>query len=162
MLFFTSKAYNNELGIAYFAVGDYDNAFKIFDENLKNIKDKNNNLTINSLNNIGSTSFAKKNVLEALDTFYEVLEVQRSWFIQNFSSQLQPNKIEDDMLDMKSSLRAISYTLNNLAYVYAYMRDASTSSFFLETAVTINNTLHDSSSSLTEDSSSYSCDLLFV
>ncbi len=52
---------------------------------------------------------------------------------------------------MKAALGTISHTLHNLAYVYAYIEDESMSSYLLETAVTINKALKDSSKEECED-----------
>lgn len=138
----------NELGITYFARGDYIQAEKIFNENLSRVKNKYYKLTVNSLNNIGSTHFAQQNVEGAIEAFFEVLEVQRSQFIQIFSNQ--PSNNSSNLDDFKMALQAMSHTLHNLAYVYAYKEDSSTSSFFLETAVGINHTLNESNLSWRE------------
>lgn len=139
----------NEAAVAYFAAGDYSNALTIFHENLtNNIKNKYHNETVTFLNNIGSTQFAQQNVQESLTTFCDILEIHRTYFIQHFNSQSPPppppptsSKSNQILNEMKTALGTISHTLHNLAYVYAYMEDESMSSYFLETAVTINKTL---------------------
>ena len=70
------------------------------------------------------------------------------YFIKHNNSQINEDK--NDVVDMTTALRAMSETLNNLAYVHAYIEDSSASSLFLDTSVSINKALNEASFSLKE------------
>lgn len=122
-------------------MGEFEDALKVFEDNLTKMKKcSDHHLTVKLLNNIGSTQFAQQNISASLNAFFEVLEVQRTYFIKHFGShaqQLDKNKLED----LKAGLQSMSFTLQNLAYVHAFIDDQSMSSFFKDTAVMINQCL---------------------
>jgi tetratricopeptide (TPR) repeat protein len=130
----------NELAIAHYSRGNFEDALRIFNENLLIVKNiDNHKLIVTLLNNIGCTCFAQQNMNDSLDAFFEVLEIQRIYFIKYFGSPLK--QVGNDVSNMKIALRAMEQTLHNLSYVHAFMEDNSTSSFFLDTALSINKTL---------------------
>lgn len=121
-------------------MGEFEDALKIFEENLSKMKICNNHhFIVKLLNNVGSTQFAQQNISASLHAFFEVLETQRTYFIKRFGTRLQIE--ENEVGDFKAGLQSMSFTLQNLSYVHAFIDDQSTSSFFSEIAASINNSL---------------------
>jgi len=105
-------------------------------------------LIVASLNNIGSTYFAQEKIDRSLDAFFEALEVQRSYLIKYFGGQPQQDEMAAGLTrEIGAVLTTMLQTLNNLAYVHDFMDDKSSSSFFLDTASSIEKTFHANESS---------------
>ena len=99
----------------------------------------NHHFIVKLLNNVGSTQFAQQNISASLHAFFEVLETQRTYFIKLFGTRLQIE--EHEVGEFKACLQSMSFTLQNLSYVHAFVDDQSTSSFFSEIAASINESL---------------------
>jgi len=134
------QIYRNEVGIAQFAKGDFEEALKEFADSLGIWQDLGINLnTIRALNNIGSTYFALDELDSAMEAFEEALEIQRSYLIDYFGSKLKQPKERSEAL--KRALTGVSETLCNMAYVHKASGSSSTARFFMEEALTIHKTL---------------------
>ncbi len=96
-------------------------------------------LIVKLLNNIGSTRFAQQNISASLQAFSEALEIQRTYFIEHFGSK--PQLDEKELEDLRVGLQSMSFTLQNLAYIHAFIDDQSTSTFFSDTVISINDSL---------------------
>lgn len=131
---------HNEIGIAQFGVGDFEEALAEFADLLAIYQDQDFTPgVIQSLVNIGSAYFALGELDSSLEAFEEALEVQRSYIIDYFGKKRDQARYSNETL--KEALIGVSDTFCNLAYVYKATDSASTARFLMKEAFTIHKVL---------------------
>ena len=104
-------------------------------------------LIVASLNNIGSTYFAQEKIDRSLDAFFEALEVQRSYLIKYFGGQPQQDEMAAGLTREMGAVLTTMFKHSIIWHMFMTMDDESLSSFFLDTASSIEKTFNANASS---------------
>jgi len=132
----------NEMGIAYFASGQYEDALKVFTDVLsiwENIDGDESYEMTRVLNNIGCTYFVLNELNAALEAMSEALEIQRSFLIESVVKKIDCSK--QIVAAVNLSLLGVSETMCNMAHLFFFMKSMEEVKFLLDQAALIHKTL---------------------